>query len=79
MKKEKEKTRFNSNIKYLLDSQIISVKTLMNITGATESMVSMWRNGKREGTLRDCIKISRFLNISIDELVSDEISKKIKK
>ena len=51
----------------------------MIITGATESMVSMWRNGKRVGTLRDYIKISRFLNITIDELIFEELSKKIKK
>lgn len=79
MKKTREETEFCRNIKYLLDSKIITTKTLMKVTDATESMVSMWRNGKREATLRDCIKICRHLNIKIDDLISEDISKIIKK
>ena len=77
--KEKDKTMFCHNIKYLLDNKIISVKTLSKITGAKESMISMWRNNKREGTLKDCIKISNFLNISIRDLMLEDISKTLEK
>lgn len=79
IEKEEEKTMFSHNIKYLLNSKIVSVKTLCQITGVKESMISMWRNGKREGTLKDCIKISKFFGISIRDLMLEDISKTIKK
>lgn len=76
---KEEKTMFCHNIKYLLNGKIISVKTLMQITGATESMVSMWRNGKRKAKIDDCIKICKYLNIKLDDLILEDISKIIKK
>lgn len=76
---KEEETMFCHNIKYLLDSKIISVKTLMQVAGVTESMVSMWRNGKRKATIDDCIKICKYLNIKLDDLILEDISKIIKK
>lgn len=76
---KEEEIMFCRNIKYLLDGKIISVKTLMQVTGAKESMISMWRNGKRKASINDYIRICRYLNIKLDDLILNDISQIIKK
>ena len=66
---------FSKNIKYLLDTGKISVKTILNITSVkSKSLVYMWKSGERQITTEDAIKLANFLNITIDDLINKDLS-----
>lgn len=66
---------FAKNLKYLIDSGKISVKTILNITSVkSKSLVYMWKTGERQITTDDAIKLANFLNITIDDLINKDLS-----
>ena len=65
---------FANNLKYLINNNIISVKTILKITKhKSKSLISMWCSGERLITLKDVVIISDYLGISIDELVNSDL------
>lgn len=76
---EEIKLTFASNIKYLIKMRIMSAQNIAKIVDKGENVVYKWAQGKREPTFGDVIKLARFLNISVDELGTGDISKTIKK
>lgn len=66
---------FAKNLKYLIDTGKISIKTILNITGVkSKSLVYMWKTGERQITTEDAIKLANFLNITIDDLINNDLS-----
>ena len=66
---------FPQNLKYLLDSEQISVKTILQITGNNSpGLVTMWKNGERQITTRDLLAIANHLGYTVDELINKDIS-----
>ena len=71
------KDYFPQNLKYLLDNNIINVKTILNITGNNSpGLITMWKNGERQITTKDLVSIANHLGYTIDELINKDISKK---
>lgn len=71
-----DNTMFPKNLSYLLDNNIISVNTLLNITGhKSNGLISMWKTGEREIITKDLVTIANFLGYSVDDLVNKDISK----
>ena len=67
---------FKKNIKYLLDSGKLSIKSILNLTGnKSPSLVYMWKSGERYIITEDAVKIANFLNITIDDLLNKDLSK----
>lgn len=62
------KITFSQNIKYLIKSRTLSVQALAKLMDKDETTIYKWAQGKREPTFREIIKLSRFLNITVDEL-----------
>lgn len=66
---------FPTNLNYLLDNNIISVNTLLNITGhKSNGLISMWKTGEREIITKDLVKIANFLGYTVDDLINKDIS-----
>ena len=67
---------FPSNLKYLLDNNIITVKTILNLTdNNSPSLVTMWKNGERQITTKDLLKIANHLGYTVDDLINKDLSK----
>lgn len=67
---------FPKNLKYLLDNNLITVKTILNITeNASPSLVTMWKNGERQITTKDLLKIANHLGYTIDDLINKDLSR----
>ena len=68
---------FPSNLKYLLDSNQISSKTILQLTGnASPGLVTMWKNGERQITTKDLVSIANHLGYTVDDLINKDLSKK---
>ena len=66
---------FAKNLKYLLDTDKISIKTILNITSVkSKSLVYMWKSGERQITTEDAVKLANFLNITLDDLINKDLS-----
>lgn len=69
------KDYFPHNLKYLLDSGQISVKTLLQITGINSpGLITMWKNGERQITTKDLIAIANYLNYTVDDLINRDLT-----
>ena len=67
---------FPQNLKYLLDNDIITVKTILNLTNNNSpSLVTMWKNGERQITTKDLLKIANHLGYTVDDLINKDLSK----
>lgn len=67
---------FKNNIKYLLDTGKLSIKSILNITGnKSPSLVYMWKSGERYIITEDAVKLANFLNITVDDLLNKDLSK----
>lgn len=70
-----EKDYFPKNLKYLINTGKISVKTILQITGNNSpGLVTMWKNGERQITTKDLISIANYLNYTIDDLINKDLS-----
>ena len=67
---------FPKNLKYLLENNLITVKTILNLTENTSpSLVTMWKNGERQITTKDLLKIANHLGYTVDDLINKDLSK----
>lgn len=62
------------NITYLIDSKQISSNKLLELTGHNSTgLVSMWKNGTRNMRIDDVVKLTNFLNYTIDDLINKDL------
>lgn len=80
MRKENidEEITFHKNMDYIIKSKIVSIPTLCKVTGKQRILIYKWSYGDRQPSFGDVIKLARFLNVSVDELISGDISKTLK-
>lgn len=70
------KDYFPTNLKYLLDSNQISSKTILQITGiSSPGLITMWKNGERQITTKDLLAIANHLGYTIDDLINKDLTK----
>lgn len=66
---------FPKNLKYLLETNQITVKTILQLTGNNSpGLVTMWKNGERQITTKDLISIANHLNYTVDDLINKDLS-----
>ena len=66
---------FPQNLKFLLDTNQISVKTILQLTGNNSpGLVTMWKNGERQITTKDLVAIANHLGYTVDDLINKDIS-----
>ena len=66
---------FPQNLKFLLDSGQITVKTILQITGNNSpGLITMWKNGERQITTKDLLAIANHLGYTVDNLINNDIS-----
>ena len=69
------KNLFPQNLKYLLDTNQITTKTILQLTGnKSPGLVTMWKNEERQITIKDLLLIANYLNYTIDELVKKDLT-----
>ena len=61
--------RFMYNLKELRVERKLGQIELAKLLGVSKGVISLWENGLREPSMSSLITISKFFNISIDELV----------
>ena len=67
---------FPNNLKYLLDSEQITAKTILQITGNNSpGLITMWKNGERQITTKDLVKIANHLGYTVDDLINKDLTK----
>lgn len=67
---------FPNNLKYLLDSEQITTKTILQITGNNSpGLITMWKNGERQITTKDLVKIANHLGYTVDDLINKDLTK----
>nr|DAU67695.1 MAG TPA: Transcriptional regulator BINDING, PHEROMONE BINDING, REPEAT [Caudoviricetes sp.] len=68
---------FSKNISYLLDKKEITVDSILKITNHTSrGLVSMWKSGERQAMTDDIVAIANHLNLTVDDLINKDLSKK---
>lgn len=67
---------FPKNLKFLLDTNQITVKTILQLTGNNSpGLVTMWKNGERQITTKDLLLIANYLGYTIDDLINKDLTK----
>ena len=61
--------KFKDNLKELRLEKNLGQVELAKELGVSKGVISLWENGLREPNMYSLIIISKFFNISIDELV----------
>ena len=69
-----KKNYFCENLKYIRSSLNISQKEIANHLKLNPSSYSSYENGRREPGIDVLIKISDFLNVEIDKLLTENLS-----
>ncbi|MBQ8997279.1 MAG: helix-turn-helix domain-containing protein [Clostridium sp.] len=69
-----KKNYFCENLKYIRSSLNISQKEIANYLKLNPSSYSNYENGRREPSIDVLIKISDFLNVEIDKLLTENLS-----
>lgn len=69
-----KKNYFCENLKYIRSSLNISQKEIANYLKLNPSSYSNYENGRREPSIDVLIKISNFLNVEIDKLLTENLS-----
>ena len=68
------KIRFAENITYLINSEILSASSILKITNhGSNGLISMWKSGERQPKVKDVLAIALFLNVTMDDLVVNDI------
>lgn len=69
------KDYFPKNLSYLLNSGVITVKKILQITGNTSpGLITMWKNGERQIKTKDLVLIANYLNFTVDDLINKDLS-----
>lgn len=66
-------SKFSDNIKILLESQKKNQKELAEFLGYSDSAISQYVKGVREPGINDIKKIANFFNLTIDQLIDNDL------
>lgn len=67
---------FPKNLKFLLDTNQITVKTILQLTGNNSpGLVTMWKNGERQIKTKDLLLIANHLGYTIDDLINKDLTR----
>lgn len=61
--------KFKDILKELRMEKNLGQVELANALGVSKGVISLWENGLREPNMYSLIRISKYFNVSIDELV----------
>lgn len=61
--------KFKENLKYLRTEKNLGQIELAKAIGVSKGIISLWENGLREPNMFSLIKLAKFFNVTIDELV----------
>lgn len=61
--------KFKDNLKELRQELGLGQIALANAIGVSKGVISLWENGLREPNMYSLIILSKFFNVTIDELV----------
>ena len=61
--------KFKDILKELRTEKNLGQVELANALGVSKGVISLWENGLREPNMYSLILISKYFNVSIDELV----------
>ncbi len=65
---------FSENLKYLLDTNQITVKNILQLTGnSSPGLVTMWKTGERKITTKDLLIIANHLGYTVDDLINKNL------
>lgn len=65
---------FAKNIEWLISTKRISIKTLCALIKKDRTLVQRWKTGERQPIVKDVYLICNFLNISMDDIITKDIS-----
>ena len=66
---------FSHNLKYLLDSNRITVKEILKITNMkSPAIVTRWKTGERKIMTKDVVALANYLNLTVDDLYNRDIT-----
>lgn len=60
---------FRSNLSYLRKKKGLTQDAVAEYLGLTPQAIGLYENGEREPTLNNLIKISRYFEVSVDDLL----------
>lgn len=61
--------KFKDNLKEFRKDQNIGQVELAKAIGVSKGIISLWENGLREPNMYSLIKLAKYFDVSIDELV----------
>lgn len=61
--------KFKDNLKELRVEKKIGQVELAKAVGVSKGIISLWENGLREPNMYSLIKLAKYFNVSLDELV----------
>lgn len=61
--------KFKDNLKELRIEKKIGQVELAKAVGVSKGIISLWENGLREPNMYSLIKLAKYFNVSLDELV----------
>lgn len=61
--------KFKDNLKELRIEKNLGQIELAKELGVSKGIISLWENGLREPNMYSLIKLAKFFNVTIDELV----------
>lgn len=64
---------FSANLKSLRLEKNLSQPELAKVLGVSKAMISFWENNKYEPTASNIIKIAKYFEVSIDDLLVGEL------
>lgn len=65
----KYENKFKDVLKELRVEKNVGQVELAKAIGVSKGIISLWENGLREPNMYSLIKLARYFNVSIDELV----------
>lgn len=61
--------KFKDNLKELRKDKKVGQVELAKAVGVSKGIISLWENGLREPNMYSLIRLARYFDVSIDELV----------
>ncbi len=61
--------KFKDNLKELRVEKKIGQVELAKAVGVSKGIISLWENGLREPNMYSLIKLAKYFNVTLDELV----------
>lgn len=67
---------FQQSLKRIMESHNISAYKLSKETGISDSLIGYYINGKSNPSEKNLRKLSEFFNVSVDQLLGNELKEK---